>query len=135
MKKVMILSVMALSALAAAESAFAGPVLNVLFCRDARGGLRDAGYSVSVKHDVSLKRTFAKVSSQTIAGPREIGTYVIRQRVTHPRPGSPTVYRGEDGFELLVAANADSSGAHPSELQVMVGANKVGARLKCLYTR
>jgi hypothetical protein len=90
----------------------------------------------SVRHGRGIAQLQATVTSQSIAGPRVIGQYFVRQLPMPPhRMGAPVVYRGM-GFELEVNfTTSPIGGRHLGRMVAEVHGQRVVEQMMCRNVR
>lgn len=89
--------------LAGLQAATAGPILHALYCTEANSG-PDRGLILSINHDLALKNTYARLSEQTVGGPRLVATYLsLQSHDSRPADGA-LIYRGR-GFSITVPSS------------------------------
>lgn len=111
-------------------SAFANsePVREVS-CRDAREGIADSGYGVEIlTGEVEEGQTIAHVYEQTIAGPRELGTFPV----TSTESGLTRTYKGKHFTLAIDLESFAPTTEHPGRLVTKTAScSKLKANLIC----
>jgi len=128
--------VSALMFMISTQAAFAGHVVNLLYCRSKDSG-PDHGLSLIIQTDLTLRNTFANLSSQSIAGPRPVATYdYLKIKDLRPVDG-PVTYKNRD-FSLSVSARPSREGHFPGTMSARtLGSNStvIKKEMICNYTR
>ncbi|OFZ20332.1 MAG: hypothetical protein A2X94_01075 [Bdellovibrionales bacterium GWB1_55_8] len=98
--------------------------------------LRDAGFTLQINYEYSraANRHVARVQEQSIAGPRDVGTYIVSKKDAQ-YPGSPLIYQGPD-FKITVWVASPREGAYTdAHMTLKAGERTISRSMNCLFPR